>query len=321
MPYVNKINLLHRLDLSTSISIYFDILHIRLINLQLNKVFFLIIQAKHQIYHLVVYILCVMCFGTYSSLYAAENTNSHPSSVYQDKMTNGNLGPKMITLPPDRFRMGDIQGTGKSYEQPVHTVNISNPFAISIFPVTFSEYDEFSKATGRTMADQYKWPRGQYPVINVNWDDAKAYARWLSKETNKKYRLPSEAEWEYAARAGSTDQYPWGDKIGINNAHCNSCGETPKKNQTSPVGYYPANQWGIYDMIGNVWEMTADCWNYDYINAPKDGSAWITGDCTRLVLRGGSWGDTPNDLRSSTRLRSYAKARTVNIGFRLVSEK
>ena len=320
MPYVNKINLLHRLDLSTSILIYFDIVHIRLINLQCYRAFFLIIQAKRQVQHSIAYILYMMYFGTFSPLYAAEQADTLSSTPYQDKMINGRLGPKMITLPAGSFKMGDIQGVGKSYEQPVHLVTISKPFSISKFPITFSEYDAFSKATGRKLVDQYKWPRGQYPVINVNWEDAKDYARWLSKETNKTYRLPSEAEWEYAARAGSIEQYPWGNDIGINNAHCTSCSDTPMKNQTAPVGKYPANKWGIYDMIGNVWEMTADCWNYDYVNAPKDGSAWISGDCTRLVLRGGSWGDTPNDLRSSTRLRSYAKARTVNIGFRLVKE-
>ena len=321
MPYVNKINLLHRLDLSTSTLIYFDIAHNRLINLQFHRAFFLIIQTKHQTHHLIVYILCAVYFGTCAGLRATEQFNIPPSMPYQDIMINGNLGPKMITLPAGSFRMGDIQGIGKSYEQPVHLVTISVPFAISQFPITFSEYDTFSKATGRKLVDQYKWPRGLHPVINVNWEDAKDYAHWLSKETNKTYRLPSESEWEYAARAGSTEKYPWGDQIGINNAHCTSCGDTPIKNQTAPVGSYPANHWGIHDMIGNVWEMTGDCWNYNYIIAPKDGAAWIDGDCTRLVLRGGSWGDTPNDLRSSTRLRSYSKARTVNIGFRLVREE
>jgi len=281
----------------------------------------LIIQAKQPRYHSFGYILCMVLSLTYSALNAAERTDVISSISYQDKMINGSLGPEMITLPAGSFIMGDIQGVGKSYEQPVHLVTITKSFAISKFPISFSEYDVFSKATGRTLADQYKWQRGQYPVINVNWDDAKAYAQWLSKETNQAYRLPSESEWEYAARAGSKAQYPWGNKIGINNAHCASCGNVSTKNKTEAVGKYPANNWGIHGMIGNIWEMTADCWNYNYVNAPEDGSAWLSGDCTRLVLRGGSWGDTPNDLRASTRLRSYAKARTVNIGFRVVREQ
>lgn len=280
----------------------------------------MIIQLKITTSHFFAYILYIILLGLNSSAYASNQQDSPTPQPFQDKLRNGDLGPIMITVPDGSFQMGDIQGVGKSYELPVHLVTIAKSFAISKFPVTFREYDLFCKATGRTMADQYKWQRGSYPVINVNWDDAKAYARWLSKETKQTYRLPSEAEWEYAARAGSTSQYPWGNEIGLNNAHCASCGDASEKNQTAPIGHYPANQWGIHGMIGNIWELTADCWNYDYIDAPSDGSAWVSGDCTRLVLRGGSWGDTPNDLRSSTRLRSYAKARTVNIGFRLVRE-
>lgn len=242
------------------------------------------------------------------------------TKAFQDTLQNGDPGPVMIAIRPGHFPMGDNFKVGKSYEQPVHIVHINYAFAISKFPVSFEEYDKFSQATNTKQADQYKWPRTNHPVFNVNQADAKRYARWLSEQTNQHYRLPSEAEWEYAARAGSLTQYPWGNEIGLNNAHCAGCGNASKKNQTASIGRYPANAWGIHGMIGNIWEMTADCWNYDYNNAPSDGSAWRSGDCMRLVLRGGSWGDVPSDLRSSARLRSYAKARTVNIGFRLVRE-
>jgi len=246
--------------------------------------------------------------------------SSSTATAFQDTLSESGNGPLMVVIPQGSFLMGDKTGEGKSYERPRHKVNIRYKLAVSKFPITFNDYDKFSQATGRQKADQYKWPRDLHPVINVNWEDAKAYAKWLSKQTNGHYRLPSEAEWEYIARAGSTSNYPWGDNIGINNAHCSNCGDLSTKNQTAPIGKYPPNKWNIHGLIGNVWEMTADCWNYNYINAPTDGSAWQNGDCSRLVLRGGSWGDVSNDLRSATRLRSYAGARTVNIGFRVVKE-
>jgi formylglycine-generating enzyme required for sulfatase activity len=201
----------------------------------------------------------------------------------------------------------------------LHEVTINKPFSISIFPITFEDYDKYTLTTGKQPIDDFGWGRGTRPVINVNIDDANSYAEWLSRQTGHYYRIPSEAEWEYAARAGTQTNYPWGDEIGVDNASCNGCGTAPQK-ITQPVGTFKPNNWGLYDTQGNIWEMTADCWNYDYVSAPTDGSTWRGGDCTRLVLRGGSWGDHPRDLRSSTRLRSYAKTRTIIIGFRIVRE-
>lgn len=222
-------------------------------------------------------ILACFLFTNNISLSLASETSeakySHQPLIYQDKLTDESLAPEMIHIPSGSFLMGDNFDVGKSYEQPVHKVTFKEPFAISKYLVTFNDYDKFTRAMNKKPADQYKWPRGKHPVINVNWDDAKTYVNWLSMETGQKYRLPSEAEWEYTVRAGSTTQYPWGNEIGVNNAHCASCGKEPKKKQTAAAGRYPVNQWGIYNMIGNVWEMTADCWHYDYINAPNDGSA------------------------------------------------
>lgn len=243
------------------------------------------------------------------------------TNTYHDQFPDGTPGPELIKIKAGSFQMGDLQYLGKSYELPIHTVTLTHSFSISRYPITFEQYDKFTSATNREAVSDFDWGRGQRPVININQDDANAYASWLSRQTGHTYRLPSEAEWEYSARANTTSAYPWGDQVGNNNANCKDCIAKIFLKMTTPVGQYPANQWGLYDMMGNVWELTADCWNDDYVNAPVDGSAWRSGDCIRTVLRGGSWGDTAADLRSSTRLRSYAGTRTIVIGFRLVREE
>ena len=161
------------------------------------------------------------------------------------------------------------------------------------YEVTFAEYDRFVSATGRESPDDRGWGRGRRPVINVNQADAKAYATWLSAQTGKTYRLPSEAEWEYAARARTRTRYSWGDSIGCDQARYGrrEGGECSDSwDGTVPVGSFEPNAFGLYDMHGNVWEWVADCWHDNYEDAPTDGSAWTTGcDSARAVLRGGSW--------------------------------
>ncbi len=135
-----------------------------------------------------------------------------------------------------------------------------------------------------------KWGRGNRPVVNVTWDDATAYAQWLSAVTGESYRLPSEAEWEYAARAGTETAYSWGDELGTNKANCDGCGSRwDDDEETAPVGSFAPNAWGLHDMHGNVWEWTGNCWNEGYAGAPADGSAWTDGHCGRRVVRGGSY--------------------------------
>ena len=142
--------------------------------------------------------------------------------------------------------------------------------------------------------------RGTKPVINVNWDDAQQYVAWFSKMTGQPYRLLTEAEWEYAARAGTTTAYSWGDEIGKGNANCNGCGSKWDNRETSPVGSFKPNAFGLYDMHGNVWQWVQDCYHDNYNGAPTDGSAWTSGDCSRRVLRGGAWGNFPRNLRAAT---------------------
>ena len=227
----------------------------------------------------------------------------------------------MVVLPTGRFRMGDLDGSGYDDERPVRTVTISRPIAMGKYPVTFEEYDRFVSATGAARPDDEGWGRGTRPVINVSQEDAKAYAVWLSEQTGKRYRLPSEAEWEYAARAGTTTQYSWGDDIGRNRANCSGCGSEWDGKQTAPVGSFAANPFGLYDMHGNVWEWVEDRWHNNYEVAPSNGSAWTTGgDKSDVVVRGGSWYFGPSRLRSAFRDSGRPSDRHVTLGFRLVQD-
>ena len=213
--------------------------------------------------------------------------------------------------------MGDLSGAGYDDEKPVHEVVIARPFALSKYEVTFADYDKF---THPNKVDDRGWGRGRRPVIIVSWDDATEYAAWLSAETGKRYRLATEAEWEYAARAGSTTKYSWGNAIGQNRANCDGCGSQWDDDRTAPAESFSANAWGLYDMHGNVWEWVQDCWNDSYVGAPTDGSAWTSGECGLRMIRGGSWLYLPGYLRSAFRdwfSRSY---RDGYIGFRLAQD-
>jgi formylglycine-generating enzyme required for sulfatase activity len=200
-----------------------------------------------------------------------------------------------------------------------HPLTIANPFAVGRFAVKFEEWDACvadGGCNGYKPADQGRG-RGQRPVINVGWDDTKTYLAWLSRITGKTYRLLTEAEWEYAARAGTTTAYYWGDEIGRGNANCNGCGSAWDNRETSPVGSFAANEFGLYDMAGNVWQWVEDCHHDNYNRAPTDGSAW-TSKCARdRVLRGGSWHYTPRGLRSANRYRYSSVERLDDLGFRV----
>jgi formylglycine-generating enzyme required for sulfatase activity len=157
-------------------------------------------------------------------------------------------------------------------------------------------------------------------VINVRCDDAQVYVKWLSRITGKDYRLLSEAEYEYAARTGSQTKYPWGDGIKRNGqamANCDGCGSQWDTKQTAPVGSFPANAFGLLDMVGNVWEWTDDCWHESYQGAPAEGSAWTRGDCSRRVVRGGSWDLNPVNLRSANRYGNDTGGRLNDLSFRV----
>ncbi len=224
---------------------------------------------------------------------------------------------EMVAIRAGRFRMGCVSGRDCfGDEQPVHEVRVAS-FELSKYEVTFEEYDRFTEATGRARADDEGWGRGARPVINVSWNDARAYAAWLSAETGETYRLPTEAEWEYAARAGTSTAYSWGNEIGRNRANCDGCGSQWDNAQTAPVGSFGANAWGLHDMHGNVYEWVEDCWHENYAGAPSDGTAWTGGVCGRRVLRGGSWYDSPRFLRSADRSGDSTGDRDYFNGFRV----
>ncbi|MCK6394560.1 SUMF1/EgtB/PvdO family nonheme iron enzyme [Zoogloea sp.] len=225
--------------------------------------------------------------------------------------------PEMVVIPSGSFDMGSPDHGG-SDEGPVRRVTHPKRFALGRFEVTFVEYDQCVSEGGcGHRPDEWGWGRENRPVINVNWDDAQAYVKWLSGKTGKPYRLPSEAEWEYAARAGSTARYPWGDEIGSNRANCDGCGSEWERKQTAPVGRFAANRYGLHDTVGNVFEWVEDCWNGSYGGAPADGSAWRKGECGQRMVRGGSWFYGPYMARSANRLRFDTGDRSSFLGFRV----
>jgi formylglycine-generating enzyme required for sulfatase activity len=228
--------------------------------------------------------------------------------------------PEMVLIPAGQFRMGDLKGDGSSDEKPVHQIAIDKPFAMGKYEVTFAEYDAYATAKGRSLPKDQSWGRDRRPAISVSWDDAKAYAKWLSEETGKRFRLPSETEWEYAARAGSASRYSWGDEIGTNRGNCNGCGSEWDDSKTAPVGSFQPNEFGLYDMHGNVWEWVEDCWHASYQGAPVDGSAWTSGSCNTRVLRGGSWTLEMRYLRSAYRNGNTPMYRGNSFGFRLAED-
>ncbi|MFZ0258169.1 MAG: SUMF1/EgtB/PvdO family nonheme iron enzyme, partial [Gammaproteobacteria bacterium] len=206
--------------------------------------------------------------------------------------------PEMVVIPAGAFWMGsDKARDSEAYgsEFPRHRVTIDRPFAIGKYEVTFDDYEQFARATGRALPDDEHWGRDHRPVIKVSWEDATAYTEWLSQQTGKRYRLPTEAQWEYAARAGTETRYWWGDDIGRHRANCRGCGSQWDNKQTAPVGSFEANPFGLHDTAGNVWEWVQDCWHDNYEGAPTDGSAWETDDCRFRVFRGGSWYSPAND--------------------------
>ena len=225
--------------------------------------------------------------------------------------------PEMVVVPAGRFQMGST--SGDSDERPVHPVTIARPFAVGVYEVTFGEWDACvsGDGCGGYWPHDEGWGRGKRPVLNVSWNDAQAYVRWLSRETGEAYRLLSEAEWEYVARAGTTTRYWWGNDIGRSRASCRGCGSRWDGKQTAPVGSFLASPFGLYDVHGNVWEWVEDCWNVSYAGAPRDGSAWTSGDCGQRVLRGASWNGYPRYLRSANRLRNTTDYRYYFFGFRV----
>ncbi|RTE65527.1 hypothetical protein EH243_11335 [Amphritea opalescens] len=238
-------------------------------------------------------------------------------TVFTDQLDDGFKAPQMIIMPRGRFTMGDQKLVGDDNELPAHQVTISHRFALSRNEVTFNDYDYYARSMGRPLPDDEGWGRGNRPVINVSWKDAKAYVQWLALLTGQPYRLPTEAEWEYAARADTDTNYWWGDEFEPQRAVCGECGTEWDGKKTAPVASFPPNSWGIHDMSGNVDEWVEDCYQDSYFGAPTDGSAMIDGDCDFRVMRGGSWFDIGRVIRSSSRYRYLPDSSKNSWGFRI----
>jgi formylglycine-generating enzyme required for sulfatase activity/serine/threonine protein phosphatase PrpC len=234
-------------------------------------------------------------------------------NAFKDKLKSGGKGPVMIRVAGGEFRMG---GTIGADEVPKHTVRIRS-FMVSVYEVTYAEYDRFAKATKRNLPDNSGWDRKSHPVNNVSWDDALAYTRWLTKQTGKKYRLLSEAEWEYVARAGTTTPYWWGSSAGSGNAHCFDCKTEFSTAKPAKIGTYRSNRFGLYDTAGNVFEWVHDCFHRNYKDAPTDGSVWQGGDCKVRVVRGGAYRSPSNSMRAENRDKFPSSRGQYNVGIRL----
>ena len=242
-------------------------------------------------------------------------------STFRDPLSSGGHGPEMVVIPAGSFRMGCLVDDGDCapIEFPVHEVDVPQ-FAVSKYEVTFAEWDACVDAGA---CDGYRpsdigWGRDDRPVMNVSWVDAETYARWLSEQSGAEYRLPSEAEWEYAARAGTRTKYHWGNELGVNRANCGDCGSQWSDRQTAPVGSFEPNAWALHDMHGNVWEWTRDCGNSSYAGAPADGTAWTSGDCSARMGRGNSWAHDGRRRPPRAALRdTIPLGRAINVGFRV----
>ncbi|WP_096031772.1 SUMF1/EgtB/PvdO family nonheme iron enzyme [Caballeronia calidae] len=225
--------------------------------------------------------------------------------------------PVLIPISPGSFTMGS--NSDDPAEKPPHRVSIGHAFAIGKYEVTVEQWNACADAGActRISMDGDATPQGNAPMRNVSWDDAQVYVKWLSKVGGKAYRLPTEAEWEYAARGGTQSTYWWGDQMKKGTADCKDCGDPYKPEAPTPVGSFAANPYGLYDMNGSVWEWVADCWHSSYKNAPADGRAWDDPSCSVRVIRGGSWREGAAYMQSATRFKYSSSVRQSQNGFRV----
>jgi formylglycine-generating enzyme required for sulfatase activity len=220
--------------------------------------------------------------------------------------------PPMVVVGPGSFVMGD---DGLPAERPAHRVAIERAFAIGRHEVTFDEWQKcVDDGACKGGIDDHGWGRGRRPVINVSWHDVDGFVRWLSAKSGRACRLPSEAEWEFAARAGTTTAFWWGDRVGDGKANCRDCVAGPPRYGSAEIGSFPANPWGLFDMNGNVWEWTNDCWT------PSHDGAASAGSCQRRVIKGGAWYYYHSNARAAARAGNDARGGSYTIGFRPLCE-
>jgi len=270
-----------------------------------------------------------------SSVGCAVSPDSPKFATADNRDCNG--CPEMVVVPAGKFMMGspDSEAGRDPHEGPQRVVTFAAPFAIGKYEITFDEWEACVAEKACAAVGDDNWGRGRRPVINVNFQMATDYAGWLTKKTGKRYRLPSEAEWEYAARGGTATPWFWGDTqkqacefgnvgdVSLKEEHpewpLHDCSDGYSR--TSPVGSFKPNAFGLYDVAGNVWEWVEDCYNPSYAGAPKDGRAWVTGDCVRRIDRGGGWYNKPESVRPALRYAGDDPKRQNNtLGFRVARD-
>ena len=255
--------------------------------------------------------------------------------------------PEMVVVPAGTYLMGKDGGAKR--ERPAHRVTIGSALAIGKYEATFDEWEVCIEERGckamimgpaplgkrevsfaeweacrtddlcQILPDDHNWGRGRRPVINITFSDAEDFVRWLSRKTGHAYRLPTEAEWEYAARGGTSTVYSWGDEVGTNNANCRTCAPTIS-HKTFPVGSYKPNPFGLFEVHGNVWEWVQDCWHPSHEGAPANGSARLSDACKYRTTRSGSWYYVSTNVRSTYRARFDPRAFSYGIGMRVLRE-
>jgi formylglycine-generating enzyme required for sulfatase activity len=253
------------------------------------------------------------------------------AAMFRDSLADGGYGPELVTISPGITVLGAPADDRDGYQIAQQQVSIKQGFAIGRYEVTFAEYDRFAEVTGRKKPNDEGWGRGQRPVINVTWNDAVAYTNWLSAQTGRHYRLPTEVEWEYAARANTMTAYHWGDTPDQGCQYANGAGLEVKNIYqswnvmpcndnylyTAPVGRYKTNYFGLYDMVGNVLEWTCSAFRKDYNLTQrcefKQGHRFF-------VARGGSWSDEPGNLKLADRYKAAISSKEYFLGFRVIRQ-
>jgi formylglycine-generating enzyme required for sulfatase activity len=254
-----------------------------------------------------------------SSTAMSQRVFSNKGLLFTDVLSDSSAGPEMIVIPAGVYQMGSAETvTQRDADEVLHSVTISRPFAIGRYEITFAEYDRFAEASGREKPYDQDWGRDRHPVVNISWYDADAYAQWLSEQTGRHYRLPTEAEWEYAARAGSSTVYWWGDTFEQNMIVCKDCSEQWDKREAAPVGLLAANGFGLYDVLGNVWEWTCSVYD-EHFNGAELRCAG-TGDDTLRVIRGGSYLNQADRIHTADRDTFSPADHNELVGFRLARD-
>ena len=275
-----------------------------------SYIIFIYRKTKNVLFH-----FCLAAFITTLLVNKSTGNDLEPGNLFKDCT----VCPEMIVIPSGSFNMGSSQG--KKNELPIQEITIAKPYAIGRFEITFNEWDICHAEGGclRKVHDR-GWGRGYRPVINVLYADIQEYFSWISNKTNQLYRLPSEAEWEYAARAGTTTEYWWGNKMIKGNANCRGCGTKWSGKMSAPVGSFKGNPWGLYDMHGNLLEYVEDCWTNNHENVSGDGSPTVNSECLSRVIKGGAWYYLPRVSRSAYRARNDTRVFSYVIGFRALRE-